>query len=315
MKVSSSRIPVRMNATLASVLLGLHLFVLFALPILHAPLVVVGTALGVVALLSPMLWALVHEAIHGLLHPQRRWNQVGGRVLAIAFGVPLRAVRFAHLRHHRYNRTPWGSDEIYDPAKQSRWLAWVVHYVRITFGLYAAELAVLIVCWLPRSWLRRPLREACPDLPDGSAGMATMLERDLLSDQGMREMRFDSLCVLALYGSSLVLYGASAWVVGAFLALRAFLASQLDHAPHHGTPIERREYALNLTAPRWLHRALLNFPLHRTHHQNPNLPWSALPNASTFETDDISFARGVLRQWRGPIAIGDAPRAGAASSA
>lgn len=314
MKPSSSRIPVRLNLALGGALLGLHLLVLIALPMLHVPTAWAAAALGLVALLSPTLWALIHEAIHGLLQPQRRWNQIGGRVLAIAFGAPLRAVRFAHLRHHRYNRTPWGSEEIYDPAQQSRWFAYLAHYVRITFGLYLAELAVLFACWVPRSLLLPPLRKACPNLPDGSAGMATMLERDLLSEQGIREMRIDSLGVLALYGASFVLYGSQAWLVAGFLAIRAFLASQFDHAPHHGTPVEQRDHALNLTAPRWLHRLLLNFPLHRTHHQNPNLPWTALPAASRFESGDISFVRGVLRQWRGPIAIGDAPRPSPASS-
>lgn len=315
MKAAATRIPLRLNLVLGSALLGLNLFVLIALPLLHAPLAWTAAALAVVALLSPTLWALVHEAIHGLLHPQRRWNHLGGRVLAVAFGSPLRAMRFAHLRHHRYNRTRWGSDEIYDPVTQPRWLAYLTHYVRITFGLYAAEITVLFACWLPRSVLLPPLREACPDLPDGSAGMAKMLERDLLSEEGLREMRIDSLGVLALYGTSFVLYGSAAWLVAAFLALRAFLASQLDHAPHHGTPVEQRDHALNLTAPRWLHRLLLNFPLHRTHHQNPHLPWTSLPQASRFDGEDIPFVRGVLRQWRGPVAIGDAPRASPSSAA
>lgn len=313
MKPASSRIPARLNVVLGGALLGLHLLVLLALPLLRLPTAWTAAALALVALLSPTLWALVHEAIHGLLLPQRRWNQIGGRVLAVAFGAPLRALRFAHLRHHRYNRTPWGRDEVYDPAEQPRWFAYAAHYVRITFGLYAAELAVLLACWLPRSLLLPPLRRACPDLPDGSAGMATMLERDLLSAQGVREMRVDSLGVLALYGTAFALYGGRAWLVVGFLAIRAFLASQFDHAPHHATPLEQRDHALNLTAPRWLHRALLNFPLHRTHHQNPNLPWTALPDASTFQPGDVSFVRGVLRQWRGPVAVGDAPRVDAAS--
>ncbi len=304
---AATKIPAHLNLALGSALFGLHLAVLIALPLLGAPMPWRFASLLAVALLSPPLWALVHEAIHGLLFPQRRWNAIGGRLLAVAFGSPLRAMRFAHLRHHRYNRTPWGSDEIYDPATQSRWLAYAFHYARIAFGLYAAELAVLFACWLPRSVLLPPLRKACPDLPDGSAGMATMLERDLLSAQGLREVRIDSLAVVALYGSAFALYGHAAWLVAGFLAVRAFLASQLDHAPHHDTPIGQRDHALNLTAPRWLHRFLLNFPLHRTHHQNPRLPWTALPGASEFRAEDVPFVRGVLRQWRGPVAIGDAP--------
>ena len=60
------------------------------------------------------------SAIHGVLLPGRAANERLARLLAILFGVPFRAVRFAHLRHHRYNRTPWGREEIYDPAERPR---------------------------------------------------------------------------------------------------------------------------------------------------------------------------------------------------
>ena len=76
---------------------------------------------------------------------------------SLAVGVPFRAVRFAHLRHHRYNRTAWGREEIYDPAERSTFVAYVLHYLRITCGLYVGELALSLLCWLPRPmpWVER----------------------------------------------------------------------------------------------------------------------------------------------------------------
>lgn len=299
--------PARLNLALGGGLVGLHLFALLAAPLL--PPVCAIVALAAIALLTPTLWALVHEAIHGLLFPRPAANRAGGRALAIVFGAPFRALRFAHLRHHRYSRTPWGREEVYDPAAQPRWLAFALHYLRITFGLYLAELAMLFACWLPAALLRRTLLPQNPDLPDGSAGMRRMLERDLLDAAALRETRIDALAVLALYGAALLLYGAHWPWLAAMLAVRALIASQLDHAPHHGTPLERREYALNMHAPRWLRLYLLNFPLHRAHHVHPHLPWTALPRAcgATGGTD-IGFATAVLRQWRGPIALDAARR-------
>ena len=95
-------------------------------------------------------------------------------------GVPFRAVRFAHLRHHRYNRTPWGREEVYDPTTRSRPVACALHYLRITFGLYVGELALSLLCWLPRLVLRALLGALCPDLRDGSGSMIAVAERDVL---------------------------------------------------------------------------------------------------------------------------------------
>ena len=108
-----------------------------------------------------------------------------------------------------------------------------------------------------------------------------------------------------MLGTSAFLFGAAWPLLAALLAGRGLIISHLDHAPHHGTPIDQRDYAFNLRAPRWLQLALLNFNFHRTHHQNPQLPWSALQGRHDFRADDISFVRAVFRQWRGPIALDD----------
>jgi fatty acid desaturase len=160
--------------------------------------------------------------------------------------------------------------------------------------------------------LRRHLHALCPDTSDGTPGMALVADREVLSASALTQIRFDAVCVIALYGTAFALYGTRWPILAALLAVRAFISSQLDHAPHHGTPLERRDHALNLSAPRWLRHVLLNFNLHRTHHQHPHLPWRALPTFADAEPGDIPFTRAVLRQWRGPIALDS--RAGNASA-
>jgi len=303
-----SRIPARHNLALASAIAGVNIGALLVAPLFHVSAAAALTLATIAALASPTHWALIHEAIHGLLLPGRIANERLARVLAILFGAPFRAVRFAHLRHHRYNRSVAGREEVYDPAERSRVAAFVLHYVRITFGLYVGELALSLLCWLPRSVLRRQLATLCPDLRDGSGSMMAVAEREVLGAKALAQIRIDALAVVALYGTAFALYGARWPILVAVLGVRAFLASQLDHAPHHGTPLDRREHALNLAAPRWLRAVLLNFNFHRAHHEHPHLPWRALPARATHEPGDISFARGVLRQWYGPIPL---PRAAA----
>lgn len=303
-----SRIPSGHNLVLASFIACANLGALLIAPLLHEFPVAAPILATLAALASPTHWALIHEGIHGLLLPGRGANERLARVLAILFGAPFRAVRFAHLRHHRYNRTVAGREEVYDPAERTRAAAFVMHYLRITCGLYIGELALSLLCWLPRSVLRRHLAELCPDLRDGSGSMMAVAERDVLGAKALMQIRIDALAVVTLYGTAFALYGARWPILAAMLGVRAFLASQLDHAPHHGTPLDRREHALNLAAPSWLRAVLLNFNLHRAHHEHPHLPWRALPARATHEHGDISFARAVLRQWRGPIAL---PRAAA----
>jgi fatty acid desaturase len=297
-------IPVRINGVLAALVVAVHLAALIVAPALHTvPDVALAALIAVAALGTPTHWALIHEAIHGVLLPRRGANEQLARVLAILFGVPFRAVRFAHLRHHRYNRTPWGREEIYDPAERSALMAYVFHYVRITFGLYAGELALSLLCWLPRPLLRSGLHALCPDTSDGTPGMGVVADREVLSPSALTQIRIDAILVVALYGGAFALYGTRWPLLAALLILRGFISSQLDHAPHHGTPLERRDHALNLSAPRWLQHVLLNFNFHRTHHRHPHLPWRSLPPLADSEPGDISFARAVLRQWRGPIAL------------
>ena len=300
-----SRIPAAHNVALASFIACANASALLVAPLFHSPAVAVALA-TIAAFASPTHWALIHEAIHGLLLPGRVANERLARVLAILFGAPFRAVRFAHLRHHRYNRSVAGREEVYDPAGRSRVAAFAMHYVRIACGLYVGELALSLLCWLPRRVLRRHLARLCPDLRDGSGSMMAVAEREVLGAKALAQIRIDALAILALYGTAFALYGSRWPILAAMLGVRAFLASQLDHAPHHGTPLDRREHALNLAAPRWLRAVLLNFNFHRAHHEHPHLPWRALPARATCEAGDISLARGVLRQWRGPIALPDA---------
>ena len=310
---TAARIPQQTNIALASFIVAVHAAVLIALPALGVAPTWMAAAVGVAVLFSPLHWSLIHEAIHGLLLPRRAANDRVARVLAILFGVPFRAVRFAHLRHHRYNRTAWGREEVYDPAARSTLAAYAMHYGRITFGLYLGEIALSALCWMPRSFLRRHVATLCPDLDDGARGMAGLADRDVLSAEILTQIRIDAVCLVSLYVLAFALYGAHWPILAALLALRALIASQLDHAPHHDTPLDQRDHALNMTAPRWVRALLLNFNFHRTHHQHPNLPWTSLPGMSDTHAADIPFVRAVLRQWRGPIALTRMPGATAGS--
>lgn len=303
-------IPVRTNLVLGGVFLAANAFVFFVLPLLALPTMSKLIAILLVVLTTPAHWALVHDAIHSHALPGRKLNETFGRILAIAFGVPFRAARFAHLRHHRYNRAPTAREEVFDPANQSRFGAYAFHYLRISIGLYAGELALCALCFLPKSILRRHLQSLCPAVDGISRASADAAIDDALRPASLRQIRIDAICILLMISTSAFFFGDAWPLLAALLVGRGLIISHLDHAPHHGTPLDQRDFAFNLRAPRWLQLALLNFNFHRTHHENPQLPWSALNRDHSFRADDISFVRAVFHQWRGPIAIDD-PRVAA----
>lgn len=302
-------IPQRSNQLLAAGLLCLQLSALLLLPVcwlvwpgiqsVAQPLAF--TLLALAALFSTTLWALIHEAIHGLFSSDSERNQRWGRVLAIAHGCPLRMLRHGHLHHHRNSRGPADRSEVYDPQQEPRWRAALVHFLRIGGGLYVAELLFNVVIFLPKSQLERVLHSTHP-----GADHAADLQRaskELISAQHLRELRMDAVLVLALYATALWLWGGLWWCVLLLLAWRALVISLVDNAFHYATPLDDKFYALNLRLPQWLSRTILHFNLHRAHHRDVRAPWSALPQIAELDAHDPSFVRAVLRQWRGPIAL------------
>jgi len=302
-------IPERTNRLLTASLLGLHVLVLLVLPVSWRwlpggasagwPLIVV--ALALLALTSSTLWALVHEAIHGLLSSDERRNRRCGRALAIVHGCPLRMLRHGHLHHHRNSRGPADRSEVYDPLEQSGWRAAMVHYVRVGGGLYAAELLFNLVIFLPQNLLQRMLRSTHP-----GADQAADLQRasaELFAGKHLRELCMDALLVMILYATAFWLWAGLWWCLLLVLGWRALAISMVDNAFHYATPLDDKFYALNLRLPQWLSCGILHFNLHRAHHRDVRAPWSALPQIAELQADDPGFATAVLRQLGGPIAL------------
>ena len=51
------------------------------------------------------IFSLLHEAVHGIFHRDRRVNDAGGRLLAAFFPTGYTFQRLCHLGHHRRNRS------------------------------------------------------------------------------------------------------------------------------------------------------------------------------------------------------------------
>jgi fatty acid desaturase len=300
----SAAVPVAGNLALAALVLGANLSCGLAVPLLLLPASDLWLlALAPLVLLTVPHWALVHEAVHGHLHPVRAANEALGRTLAAAFGAPFAVLRFGHLSHHALNSNPAERPEFYDPATTPRWRARATYYLRLFLGVYFAELASSAACLLPRRVLAPLVRRVFYEGSPGAGGMAERAVRQLLDPRRLAQARVDGVAALAWLGTCLWLYGASAWALGLAILGRGLVVSFMDNAPHYAGPLDDPGQGHDTRAPRLMAPLILNTNLHGTHHRHPGLPWTALPRA--FAADAASYAGGYLavpwRQLRGPI--------------
>ncbi|MDY6943779.1 MAG: fatty acid desaturase [Pseudomonadota bacterium] len=253
-------------------------------------------------LVTPTLWALIHEAIHGLLMPTRVGNETAGRLLAVLFGTSFSLLQFGHLYHHLINRTGHAQGELYVPGTWSGYLARLSYYPRLLGGFYVAELLTNIVIFLPMRWLR-----ALSDrmvLARGGANIPALikLKSHLLQPRRVWLARMDAAMVVLVLLLAWRLYGEYAWILGVALVFRALFVSLNDNAYHYGTAIGNNGEALDVALPAWVRYWLLNGNYHRTHHRSPSVPWFALSDAAEIPPTKrgIGF---MFEQLRGPIPV------------
>src|SRR5262245_1881148 len=113
--------PYRLNAIFAAMVVATAALMLFVVPLVllpHAPLAA-GIAVLLLALVTPFITAVQHEAIHGRLSGRPATNDRMGRIIAISSGVSFDVVRFGHLAHHRSNRHALDRPDVIEPGQST----------------------------------------------------------------------------------------------------------------------------------------------------------------------------------------------------
>src|SRR5258708_6177385 len=140
------------NIVLMIITLGGTFFQLFGLPFLLYKFGI-GAAwfLLPIMLLQPIHWGLLHEGVHARLLPNRRTNELCGRLLAVTLGLPFDATRFGHLVHHRFSRHSYDRPDVFD-GRGPYALAWLGYPVRLFVVRYLSELLSPLIAFVPK-WL------------------------------------------------------------------------------------------------------------------------------------------------------------------
>lgn len=287
------------NAALCAGFLLVQLLPLAVIPLVLLPR---GPEWGWLLLLPVLLtnawWALMHEALHGHLFPDRTVGRALGRVSAVLYGAAFDLLRAGHLLHHALSRTPRERSEVYRPGSENRAAAVAGYYFRLLGGLYLFEVLGSLLFLLPAPLIRR--------LGGRLAGphnvVAALLAR-LLKPAALAAVRLDAAAVLVLHVAACAGYGHYWWMLALALWGRGLLISLMDNVFHYATPLGDPRYARNLALPRWAGRLILNFNLHGVHHQHAAVPWHALPAVHRTAGGGFQggFGAAMLAQFHGPV--------------
>jgi len=259
-----------------------------------------------VALLSNGFWALQHEAFHNHFAARQVTNKLCGRLMSILFGSSFRVLRFAHLMHHRFNRHPLDRPDTFDPSTTSAWRARGLFFAEILGGLYLIEVLLPLLYCLPKRVVRRLLDRIYAGGDSRLTQLRDLAQQTLGSPRAVAEIRQDLAAVLVLYGAAFSLWGGWCWGLLLFMLIRATLISFLDNIYHFRTPVDRPDFAYNLSLSTPLRALIFNMNFHRIHHHHMHLPWWSLPRQfqASGETFDRGYFHAAIAQFRGPAPTG-----------
>lgn len=243
------------------------------------------------------LFALLHEAVHGVFHKTKSINLWSGRLAAAFFPTGFQVQRAFHLTHHRNNRSRF---EQFDYLHEGdiKWLK-IAQWYAILTGLYWAltVLGVAAFLFVPRALRLRLLRAR-----DSQVAVQTSSGPYL-----------DALDALPPVAARLELVGTALFQVGLFWALdltwlgwlvcyAAFGLnwSSLQYADHAFSPLDPQHGAWNLRVNQIVRMIFLNYHFHLAHHQHPQAPWIHLKKLVDPNEAQPRFLAIWWSMWRGP---------------
>lgn len=237
------------------------------------------------------VYAVIHEAEHGVLHPHPRMNAALGVVMSLFFPAPYHLIRQGHIGHHLRNRSDdeafdlWFDDESFW-AKCLQWYSVLTGVFWLT--IVAGNVAVLVFPKLLDKKLYRFNR-------------ASYALFDSLNPVYWRLIRLEALLVIALHAAIVVGFGVPFANYAVMYFGFGLSWSALQYLHHYGTERHVTRGARNVWIFPLLDLALLNHNWHLTHHKHPTVPWTYLPELGEKEDPERSFLLWhYFRMWSPP---------------
>ncbi len=217
------------------------------LPIRTAGVVVIGISIQAMGI-------TMHEAVHGNLFRQPRWDRWIGFVMAVPAFFSFTAYKVAHLNHHRHTRTDKDQDELPNMCRNRRQYV-VLYYAWFFVGTF---LYFFIVPW-------KALR------------IASRRERSRIYGEYLAMFLIYVVVVLLELRSGHLTSLLWDWLFPAQVAI--LLSNIRTLAEHLGTEGkgDAVSRARTVTSNRLVSFLMLNTNYHLEHHLFPAVPWYHLP--------------------------------------
>ena len=233
----------------------------------------------------------IHEASHGVLFSDKRWNRLAGTVLALFMPASFELLRRVHLAHHVHNRSDEEVFDLYFEGENALWKR-LQFYGILTGAFWLVVVASnVLLAVLPMRSLSALLKADRP-----SAAVMAYLDRHTSG-----RLRAEAWVVVVLHAAVAYWLGERALGYAAVYVAFGVSWSTLQYLHHFGTGRDVLRGAKNVRYGPVLDRLWLNHGWHLTHHLRPSVPWRYLPAvAGRDEKPTESFARAYFRMWRGP---------------
>jgi fatty acid desaturase len=243
------------------------------------------------------MFSLMHEAVHGLFHPNPSVNDIAGRIAAASFPTAFSLQRAFHLAHHRNNRSDCERFDYYGPH-ENRVLKFVQWYCILTGLYWIASPLFCVVYAATASLIRWPKLLA----PNNRFGRQTSAESFLESLRTVTPMTARLDTAISICAQTTIIYLFDLDLAGWLLCYAWFALnwSSLQYTDHAFSPLDRQEGAWNLRVNPLVRLIFLNYHHHLAHHREPTVPWIALPRLVRAGDASPTFWSIYWRMWAGP---------------
>jgi fatty acid desaturase len=243
------------------------------------------------AVVGNSIYAMMHEAEHGILAPSRRLNDAMGTFLALFFPASFHLLRQGHLGHHFRNRSDDEAFDHYFAGENPLW-KWLQLYGILSGFFWATIVLSNVVIPLVPAVLQR--RYFSFDRP--TAAFMDALNRNYL-------LRIRLECAAAIAFQAVIVWTFEVPLASYVLVYVGFgiTWSAMQYVHHFGTDRDVVHGSRNLWIWKPIDLAWLNHNWHHTHHERPTVPWLYLPKLSRRMNATREFLIWhYLRMWRGP---------------
>jgi fatty acid desaturase len=284
------QIPGRLNAGITVVqLLGIAAFI-FALKHVEGWPGLLLLAMGF-GIWMNSVYSIIHEAEHGILFPNRFWNDLIGSFMALFFPAPFHLIRQGHLGHHLRNRSDDEAFDLYFEEDHRVWRVLVLYGILTGFYWLVVVLGNVVFLLIPFSSNTKYWRFDRP----ASAFFES------LNPGYRRFIQLECAAAVALHVGIVWMTRIPWWHYAIMYAGFGFMWSAMQYVHHYGTERHVTKGARNL----WIFAPLdwlwLHHNWHRVHHENPTVPWIHVPALGSVEAAPRGFLPwAYLKMWRGP---------------